>query len=95
MGIWPHAFCSKCSTLKGDLCLSDLALWAVEDNAMPGYCLHELQEVLVMLLRSMAINVYIIMNGNNDREMVHEHLKDILGHHQKAWTGTCTCHNAF
>ena len=39
-----------------------------------------------MLLRSAAIDAYIIMYGNNAREtvcyLVHAHLKDILGHFQ-------------
>ena len=40
----------------------------------------------VMLFRSMAINAYIIMDGNNARKvvchLVHVHLKDVLGHLQ-------------
>ena len=66
--------------------MSDLALRAVEDNAMLGCCLPNLQEVPVMFLRSVAIDAYIIMNGGNAGEMVcylvHVHLKDILGHLQ-------------
>ena len=49
-----------------------------------------------MLLRSVAIDTYIIMYGDNAREtvcyLVHVHLKDVLG---KACAGTCTCHDAF
>ena len=39
-----------------------------------------------MLFRGMTIDVCIIMNGNNARELVHylvhAHLKDVLGHPQ-------------
>ena len=53
---------------------------------MLGCCLHELQELPKMLLRSAAVDAYIIMNDNNAAEMVHYlvhvHLKDILGHLQ-------------
>ena len=39
-----------------------------------------------MFLRSVAIDAYIIMDGNNAREtvsyLVHVHLKDVLGHLQ-------------
>ena len=70
--------------MEGDLGLSDLALRAVEDNAMLGHCLHKLQEVPVMFLRGVAIDGYIIVNGDNAGEivcyLVHVHLKDILGH---------------
>ena len=69
--------------------MSDLALRAIEDNAMLGCCLHELQEVPVMFLRSMAIDAYIIMSVNNARKtvhyLVHVHLKDIPGHLQTTW----------
>ena len=48
--------------------------------------MHELQEVPVMLLRSVAVDAYLIMYGNNAREMVcclvHVHLKDVLRHLQ-------------
>ena len=84
--IWPHAFCSEHCTVEGNLELSDLALRPNEDNAVVGCCLHELQEVPVMSLRSAAVDAYIIMNGDNAGEMVHclvhVHLKDIFGHLQ-------------
>ena len=67
-GICPHAFCDEHCTVKGNLGLSDLALRAIEDNAMLGCCLHELQEVPVKFLRSMAIDAFIIMNVNNARK---------------------------
>ena len=66
--------------------MSDLALRAIEDNDGLGCCLHELQEAPVMFLRSVVVDAYIIMNGDNTREMVHYlvyvHLKNILGHLQ-------------
>ena len=84
-GIWPHAFCGEHCTTECDLRLSDLALIAIEDNAMLSCYLHELQEVPVMFLRS-EVDAYIIINGDNAGEtvsyLVHVHLKDILGHLQ-------------
>ena len=81
-GIGPHAFCGENCTVEGDLWLSDLALGAVEDNAMLGCCMHKLQEVLVMFLRGAAIDVNVIMYGNSAGEMVyyfiHAHLEDVL-----------------
>ena len=80
-GIWLYALCIEHCTVEDNLRLSDLALRAIEDNAMLGCCLHELQELLVMFLRSVAIDAYIIMNGINVGEMVcylvHVHLKDV------------------
>ena len=52
-------------------------------------CLNKLKQVSVMLLGSVAIYAYIVMNGNNAMEtvccQVHVHLKDILGHLQTEW----------
>ena len=52
-------------------------------------CLHKLKQVLVILLRGMAVYAYIIMNSNNVGEAVcchgHLHLKYILGHLQTEW----------
>ena len=85
-GIWQHAFCSEDCIVEGNLGLPDMALRAVEDDAMLACHLHKVQQVSVMLLRGMAIDAYIIMNGDNAREtvcyLVHVHLKDILGHLQ-------------
>ena len=51
-----------------------------------GCCLHKLQQLLVMFLRGVAVDTYVIMYGDNAGEMVcyldHAHLKDILGHLQ-------------
>ena len=48
--------------------------------------MHELQEMLVMLLRGMGVDVYIIMYGNSAREavlyLVHVHFEDVLGYLQ-------------
>ena len=45
--------------------------------------------MLVMLLRGMAIDTYIVMNGDNARKtvcyLVHVHLKDVLGHLHTEW----------
>ena len=60
-----HALGSKHCTIEGNLRLPDLALCTVEDNAMFCSGLQEAQEVMVMLLRGMAKDAYIIMNGNN------------------------------
>ena len=52
-------------------------------------CLHQLEEVSVMLLRRMTINTYIIMYGDNAGEMVcclvHSHLIGVLEHLQIKW----------
>ena len=83
-GVWSHALCSKHSTVEGNLRLPDPTHEAPEHNAMLFDCIHQLEEVLVMLLRGMTIDAYIVMYGNNAREtvccLVHSHLKDILGH---------------
>ena len=42
-----------------------MALSTVEDDAMILGSLHQVQEVLIVLLRGMAEYAYIIMNGNN------------------------------
>ena len=85
-GIWPHAFSGEHCTIKDDLGLSHMAFKVAENDTMLGCCLHKLQEVPVMFLRGAAVNVYIIVNGNNAREavsyLVHAHLKDILRHFQ-------------
>ena len=60
--IWLHALGSDNCAIEGNLRLPDVALCAVEDNAMFFGCLHQLQEVSVMLLRGMTIDTYIIMN---------------------------------
>ena len=78
-------FCGEKYTIEGDLMLSDPIIRAVEDNAMLGCYLHKLQEVSVMFVRSVALDAYIIVNGDNAGEVhyvVHMHLKDILGHLQ-------------
>ena len=64
-GIWPHALGSKNCTIKGNLRLPDLAFFVVEDDTMVLGCCHQVQEVLIMLLRGTAEYTYIIMNGNN------------------------------
>ena len=65
-----HALCSEHSTTEGNLRPINLALQAVEDNTMLFGCLHQLELVLVMLLWSMAIYPYIVMNGNYAWETV-------------------------
>ena len=45
--------------------LPDVTLSALEDDDMVFGSLHQVQEVLVMLLGSAAKDAYIIMNGNN------------------------------
>ena len=59
-----HALGHKHCAIEGNLRLPDLTLSAVEDNAMLMDCLHQLQEMSLMLLGGMAIDAYIIMNGN-------------------------------
>ena len=68
--IWPHALCSKYITIEGNLRLPDLTLQAVEDYAVLFGCLHQLEEVSVMVLRGMAIDAYIVMHCDNARESV-------------------------
>ena len=88
-GIRSHALCSEHSTIEGNLRLPDLTLQVVEDNAMFLGFLHQLEEVLVMLLRGITIDAYIIMYDEYAREivccLVHSHLKDVLGHLQTEW----------
>ena len=60
-GIGPHAFCGEKCTVEGNLWLSDLALRAVEDNAMLGCCLHKLQEMPVKFFRGAAIDANVNM----------------------------------
>ena len=63
-GIWPHALHSEHCTIEGNLRLPDPTLWTVEDDAMFYGCLHQLQEVSVMLLGGMAVDAYFTMNGD-------------------------------
>ena len=63
-GIQSHALGSEHCTIEGNLRLPDVTLSTVEDNAMFFVCLHQLQEVLVMFLRGMTVDTYIIMNGD-------------------------------
>ena len=73
LGLWEgssHMPFAVNTAIEDDQFLSDPAPWATEDYAMLGCCLHELQEVLVMFLRSVAIYTYIIIYGNNIWEMV-------------------------
>ena len=56
--------------MEGYLGLPDLTLQAVEGDAVFFGCLHELEQMLVMLLRGMAVYVYIIMYSNYARETV-------------------------
>ena len=63
-GIWLHALGSEHCVIEGNLRLPDLTLGAVEENAVFFGCLHQLQQMLVMLLRGMAVDSYIVMNGN-------------------------------
>ena len=60
-GVWSHAVCSEHSTVEGSLRLPDLTFQAVEDNAMFLGCLHQLEEVSVMLLRSVTTDTYHYM----------------------------------
>ena len=52
-------------------------------------CLHQLEEVLVIVLRGIIICAYIIMYHDYAREtvcgLVHLHQKDILRHLQTEW----------
>ena len=77
------------STIEGNLRLPDLTLCTVDNNTMLFGCLHQLQEVSVMLLGGMAIYTYIIFNDDYAWETVcflfHLHLKDVLGHLQSKW----------
>ena len=85
-GIQLHALYSEYSTVEGNLRLRDLTLQDVKVYAMLLGCLHQLKEVLVMVLRGTAVDAYIIMYWDNARDMVcflvHSHLKDVLGHLQ-------------
>ena len=63
-GVWLHALCGEYSTIEGNLRLPDPTPQAVKDNTMLFGCLHQLKEVLVMVFGGMAIDTYIIMNGN-------------------------------
>ena len=64
-------------------------------------CLHQLEEVLVMVLRGMAIDTYIVVYcvnvGVTVYCLVHSHLKDTQGHchTKKAYAGTCICNDKF
>ena len=64
-GIWLHSLGSENCTIEGNLRLSDVVLSAVEDNAVFFGSLYQTQEVPVMLIRGMAEDSYIIMNGGN------------------------------
>ena len=66
-GIQPHALGTEHCAREGNLRLPVLTLSTVEDNAKLTGCLHQLQEVSVMHLRGMAIDTYIIMNGEYAR----------------------------
>ena len=66
-GIWPHVLGSEDCTIEGNLRLHDVALIAAEDNTMVLGSLHQVQEVLIMLLRGTAKYAYIVMNGKNAR----------------------------
>ena len=66
-GIWLNALGSEHCAIEGNLRLPDLTLCTVEYNVTLMGCLHQLQEVLVMLLVGTAIDAYIIMNGNYAR----------------------------
>ena len=66
-GIWPHTLSSEDCAIKGNLRPADVALGTVEDNIMVLGSLHQVQEMLIVLLRGMAEYTYIIMNGDNAR----------------------------
>ena len=63
-GIWLHALCGEYCTIEGNLGLPDLILQAVEEYAVLLGCLHQLEQVLVMLLWGTAIDAYIITYHN-------------------------------
>ena len=67
---------------QSEAALSDT--FSVEDNAMFPGCLHQLEEVSVMLLWGITIDAYIIMYGNNAGKtvccLIHLYLNDVLGH---------------
>ena len=77
---------SKHCIVKADLWLSYPALAAVEYEAVLCCYLCELDEVLVMFLRGMAIDSNFILDGYDAWEiisdLVHEHLEDVLAHLQ-------------
>ena len=64
-GVWLYALCGEYSTVEGNLKLPDVTLQAVKDNDMLFGCLHQLEDVSVMLLSGTAIHTYIIMDHNN------------------------------
>ena len=63
-----------------------MTLQAVEDYAMLLVCLHQMEEVLVMVLTGMAVHACIIMYCDYAGEivccLVHSYLKDVLEHFQ-------------
>ena len=81
-GIGSHTFSGEDYAIEADLGLPDSALGTVEDDLVLAYCLHELYQILVMLLRYLAIDAYIIVDHNDAGEafchLVHAHLKNIL-----------------
>ena len=67
--------------IEGNHRLPDSALRTGEDASMLACCLHKLYQVLVMLLRHLAIDAYIIVDHDNAGEvichLVNVHLENI------------------
>ena len=83
-GLGLHTLGSEHCTIKADLWLPYPALAAVEYKAVLCYSLHELDEVLVMVLGGMAVDTDVIMDGYDAwklvSDLVHAHLEDVLAH---------------
>ena len=69
-------------TVEADHGLPDSALGTVQDDSILAHCLHELHQVLVMLLGHLTKDTYIIMYCEDAGEavchLVHAHLEDVL-----------------
>ena len=82
--IGSHTFGSEDCTIEADPRLPDPTLGTVEDDFVLTHHLHELHQVLVMLLRDLPIDAYIIMDHDDAGEtvchLVHAHLEHVLKH---------------
>ena len=81
-----HSFGSEHCTVKADLWLPYPTLAAIKYDAVLCYCLHEVDEVLAMLLSDMAIATDVTMDGFACWEIVSDlvlvHLEDVSAHIQ-------------
>ena len=82
--VWLHAVFSEYNAIYAELRHLYATFYAIEDEDIPNSCLHELGEVVIILLGCFPKDTDVIIYGSNAGQpvcnLIHPHLEHVLAH---------------